>query len=257
MTEIEKQEDLWGYAKRLSFMRHQIAAAFPDRPVCDITVLDIGCGSGTQLGIPLARDGYRITGIDVHEASIHLASRLAMEIPNANFVCNQLNEVEKRDFDVVILSEVLEHVPDPRDLLREALEHLQPDGVAIVTVPNGYGEFEWDSWLFRGLGFERLVEWYIQRRNPDTSQVVSSTENDESRHIQFFTLGRLKNIFEDCGVAEVAHSPASLVSGPFAGHLLARFQGFIDWNARVTDRLPMTIASGWYFALKRRGETAK
>jgi hypothetical protein len=133
---------------------------------------------------------------------------------------------------------------------------MHANGVAIVTVPNGYGEFEWDSWAFRAFGFDRMIDWYIQRKGA-VSQVVSSTENHESGHIQFFTMPRLKRMFDQGGLEIIASSASTFLSGPFAGHFLGRFDGFIEWNARVSNRLPMAAASGWYFSLRRRPEAAE
>ena len=129
----------------------------------------------------------------------------------------------------------------------------------VVTVPNGYGEFEWDSWVFKGLGFERLVEKYIERKQARevSKQVISSTENKENRHIQFFTMPRLRSIFAAADLEVIREKGSTLLSGPFAGHLLGRFDGFIEWNTRVTDKLPITVASGWYFALRRRDEVQR
>src|ERR1051326_2562704 len=61
------EENLWGYKKRLTFV-HQHASKIRAE-----TILDIGCGNGSQLAIPLARLGYSITGIDPHEGSIERA----------------------------------------------------------------------------------------------------------------------------------------------------------------------------------------
>lgn len=253
MTETEIKEDLWGYAKRLHFVRVSIDAAFPGNAVTELRVLDVGCGSATQLGLPLARLGYRLTGIDTHESSIAKATELTQDLPNANFICGGVDDLDAGPFDVVIISEVLEHVAEPEKLLRASIRLLQKDGLAIVTVPNGYGEFEWDSWVFRLLGFERLIERYELRRAEKNGvrPLMSSTENKENRHIQFFTQRRLREIFRACALTVVNKNASTLMSGPFVGHTLARFDGFIEWNAQVADKLPMSFSSSWFFALRR------
>ncbi len=125
MTVDEKPEDLWGYAKRVRFIRGAIERAFPDRPPSEISILDVGCGSGTQLGIPLAEIGYQLTGVDTHPASIDVASSLGKEYSNAHFICARVEDVERHDFDVVILSEVLEHVDEQRSCDRHGAEWLR------------------------------------------------------------------------------------------------------------------------------------
>jgi hypothetical protein len=46
-----------------------------------------------------------------------------------------------------------------------------------------------------------------------------------------------------------------LLAGPLVGHTLARSERFIEWNARITDSLPLILSSGWYFALRRQPRT--
>ena len=243
---VEDQENLWAYQKRLRFVSSVIKDNFPARQLSTITVLDIGCGNGSQLSLPLARGGFSVTGIDPDESSIAHAVKLSEDAPSARFLCASVNDIAET-FDVVILSEVLEHVVDPSGLLKSGVRRLNPGGLVIVTTPNGYGEFEMDSWLFSALRMQRVVDKLASSK----SNVMSSTDNDDSGHIQFFTRGRLYRIFRECGLTVWRDGAASLFAGPFAGHLLARSNRFIQWNAVVTDRLPLVLASGWYFALRR------
>lgn len=246
--EQQEREDLWGYLKRLRFVREAIGEAFPERAPDNLRLLDVGCGNGSQLALPLARDGFRLKGIDPDARSIEHACRLASELSNAQFVCARVEELAPEElFEVVILSEVLEHLENPRELLKESLKRLTPDGILIVTVPNGFGEFEIDSWVFRTLRLQRVVDALAKK----SREVLGSTDNLESGHIQFFTRRSLRRLFADCGLAPFRLGAASFLAGPIAGHLLARFNSFIEWNARVTDRLPLQLASGWYFALRR------
>jgi SAM-dependent methyltransferase len=243
---VEEQENLWGYLKRLRFVRSVIEDHFRSQDSLTIKILDVGCGNGSQLAIPLARLGFNVTGIDPDHASISHANRLAKNIPSASFLCASVDDVTD-NFDVVILSEVLEHVADPANLLKTGVRLLHPNGVIIVTTPNGYGEFELDSWLFGALRMQHVVDKLVTNK----SQVLGSTDNEDSGHVQFFTRRRLHRIFKECGLTVWREAGASLFAGPFAGHLLARSSRFIQWNAGVTDRLPMALASGWYFALRR------
>jgi 2-polyprenyl-3-methyl-5-hydroxy-6-metoxy-1,4-benzoquinol methylase len=245
---VDEQEDIWGYQKRLRFVRNVIEDNFARADLSAITILDIGCGNGSQLSLPLARHGYNVTGIDPDESSIAHAQRLMEHLPTARFMCASVDQVTET-FDVVILSEVLEHVSNPGKLLRSGARLLKSNGVVIVTTPNGYGEFEMDSWLFRLLRMQRLVDKLVTNK----SQVIASTDNDRSGHVQFFTRRRLYRIFKECGLTVWREAGASLLAGPFAGHMVARSARLIKWNAEVTDRLPMTLASGWYFALRPSG----
>ncbi len=247
MISLNHQENLWGYRKRLFFIRQTLVDAFGVSRFTSLRVLDVGCGNGSQLALPLARQGLHITGIDPNATSITNAREKAEDLLNAKFLCISVEDISEY-FDVVILSEVLEHVANPQDLLFKATSRLTRGGVAIVTTPNGYGEFELDRWLFDTFRLQRLVE-VISSRN---RKALASTDNDESPHIQFFTRRRLYNIFAQCGLEVWREAGSTLFSGPIIGHSLARSQRFVDWNAKITDRLPLAVASGWYFALRHK-----
>ncbi len=245
MMSKNQRENLWAYEKRLAFVQGVIRNNFPSKDPATIQILDVGCGNGSQLSLRLAHLGFDVTGIDPDDSSIAHALRLAENTPQARFLRASVEDVEDT-FDVVILSEVLEHVKEPETLLRAAVRLLKPPGIVIVTTPNGFGEFEIDSWLFRVFGMRHIVDRFATKE----SRTIASTDNDHSCHVQFFTRGRLYRIFRECGLAVWREGAASLFAGPFAGHSLARSSRFISWNARVTDRLPMSLASGWYFALR-------
>jgi SAM-dependent methyltransferase len=190
----------------------------------------------------------------MHAPSIAEAKRLSAGLEKAVFETLEVDDVDDMAFDVVLLSEVLEHVEKPDKLLAESLKKMKSGGLMIVTVPNGYGEFEWDSWMFSRLGLERLVEKYETRRTDSRRPgPIASTENHDNRHIQFFTLRRLRKMFAEAGLVIERAAGSTVFGGPFAGHTLARSSRFISWNASAADRLPISMASGWYFALRRSG----
>ncbi len=258
---LEAPENAWGYRKRLAFMRRAIADFLPGREARSIQILDVGCGNGSQVAVPLARHGFQITGVDPHLASIEHARQLAKEFSNAAFLCGYTADLPpQRLFDVVILSEVLEHLHTPQQALEESLTHLAEHGLVLVTVPNGYGEFEIDSWLFRHLGLARLLELLkssnrlrgmARRLRRRGKEELLSTENQECGHVQFFTLSRLRALFAGLSLTTLREGTGTFLCGPMIYHTLAYSNRFVRWNARITDRLPLVLASGWYFALRR------
>lgn len=245
-----EHENLWGYMKRRRFVQRVIAESFPHRPADSLRVLDIGCGNGSEVALPLARLGFQVTGVDIHAPSIEHARQLGVGVTNLSYVCGRVEELKSPPYEVVILSEVLEHLREPRFLLLAAIEHLNKNGIIIVTVPNGYGEFEIDSWLFRVFRLQRIVDAVARNRE----QVIGATDNHESGHVQFFTRRQLRRLFAQSSLSVASQGAATFLAGPFVGHTLGRSERFIEWNARVTDKLPRVLASGWYFALRRETE---
>jgi SAM-dependent methyltransferase len=255
--QIVLEENPWGYGKRLRFVAEAIATEYRDRSPDSVRVLDVGCGNGSLLAIPLARAGLDVTGVDLHRPSIERARRTADAIPNAHFIAGAVTDLTEPPFDVVILSEVLEHVFDPEVLLLVSLEHLKPDGIVVITVPNGYGEFEIDSWIFRTLHLRVAVD-FLKRvlRTGSAASVagsepdIAATDNEDCPHVQFFRRRRLQQMFRECSLALVRESAGSFVCGPLVCHALGRSRRFIEWNVRVADRLPLAFASSWHFVLR-------
>jgi SAM-dependent methyltransferase len=244
---IDIAENQWGYAKRLRFVQETISTAFPRSEKSALHVLDIGCGNGAYVALPLARAGYRVIGLDLHQDSIDHAKILAAASRNAEFICGDVERMPESSFDVVILSEVLEHVADPRHLLQKSAARLKENGVVIVTVPNGWGEFEVDSWIYRRLRLQHLVNLLAKADN----SLLPATDNLSCGHVQFFTLSRLTRVFAECGLSVFRRGASCWLSGPIIGVTLARYAWFIDWNAEIADKLPMQMVSGWYFALRK------
>ena len=141
------EENLWGYGKRLRFVHEALQRAFPGMPRCRLSILDVGCGNGSQLAIPLANTGYRVTAVDPHEPSIARGRTLSSAV---RFVHGTVSSIEPSTFDCVLLSEVLEHLDAPETLLTMALRYAGTGGILLVTVPNGYGGVRAGSALLPG-----------------------------------------------------------------------------------------------------------
>lgn len=109
-------------------------------------MLDIGCSQGIT-SILLAREGFRVTGIDLEEESIRFAKEeLAKESkPVRSKVDFRLMDItqwkERAVFDTVLLGEVLEHFAHPEKLLVQIHRLLHEKGTLVVTVPYGYHPF--------------------------------------------------------------------------------------------------------------------
>src|SRR5215213_4678407 len=101
------------------------------------SICDLGCGNGHISG-RLAALGYDVTGVDASASGIRIARRA---YPNARFVEARLesNLTDLGDFDLVISSDVIEHLYRPSDLLEAARSLLKPGGHALVGTPyHGY-----------------------------------------------------------------------------------------------------------------------
>lgn len=242
------EENLWGYGKRLRFVDNAMQRRFPGSDRQKLRILDIGCGNGSQLAIPLAGAGYQVTAVDPHYRSVERGRSLA---PDINFHAGVVSDLPPSEYDCVILSEVLEHLDNPEKLLALALPYLADPGVLIVTVPNGYGEFELDRRVYQALHLDKMVACLRSLLRSDKSREGLAGSDDESPHVQRFTISRLSEMFVRHNLFLVDARGMSLVSGPFVAHLLGKSRSFIRMNASITDRLPLSLAAGWMFALAR------
>jgi SAM-dependent methyltransferase len=107
--------------------------------------LDLGCGSG-RLAADLAAAGFTVDGIDVEERAVAIGQRImarrGLDVRlYAGDVYDARLPVAAGGYDVVVCTEVLEHVGPWRELLARAGELLRPYGVLIVSVPRDPRQF--------------------------------------------------------------------------------------------------------------------
>jgi len=110
----------------------------------DCSVLDVGCGEGV-VSLSLAPYSKCVLGVDIHEANLELARREAERLGITNVRFRRLSAYDLRPierYDVVILSDVLEHVRDQRLLLERCVEMMVPGGVMYLNTPNKWFPLE-------------------------------------------------------------------------------------------------------------------
>lgn len=93
------------------------------------TILDIGCGAGL-LSFHLAKEGHKVTGIDLSASSLALA-RKKTDLLQAEFLEGDATKLPfaKESFDVVCAMDLLEHVESPQKVIEEASRVLKPGGI--------------------------------------------------------------------------------------------------------------------------------
>ncbi len=110
----------------------------------ECTVLDMGCGIG-GLSIPAAPKVKSIKGIDLNESYIHICKEKAVEkgLENAEFEVKSLFEFQEEErYDIVLCSDVLEHVANQEEVLQKIVSALRPSGVFYLTTNNKYWPME-------------------------------------------------------------------------------------------------------------------
>ncbi len=243
-------EDSYGRAKRFDFICASIKAWQPRE------VLDIGCGVGTQLTAPLAAafPAIAITGVDEDARSLDWA-REHVAAHNLSFLSPAELPADRR-FALVIASEVLEHVVDPSQFLRQLAARLTPGGRLILTVPNGYGVFEWMALaeVLLNLSSIQAVLRRLKGRRPVPDESTQATLAN-SPHVNFFSFRELGRLFAATGFVVDRYRARTLLCGYLIDSLM-RHRRLVAWNAEIADHLPAWCASDWMFELRAPRLTA-
>ena len=101
------------------------------------TVLEAGCQAG-RLALPLAKAGFQVTGIDTSSFALRRARHHARQLGTAitfvhGDVMKILQQRPRRQYDIVICTEVLYLSTRYRDMLRVLSEALRPGGILCVS----------------------------------------------------------------------------------------------------------------------------
>jgi 2-polyprenyl-3-methyl-5-hydroxy-6-metoxy-1,4-benzoquinol methylase len=160
-------------------------------PLTDKTrVLDVGCGNGYTAGIFLGK-GCQVVGIDESADGIEIARRA---YPQARFEVmaadeNLLRHLDCPPFDIVISTEVLEHIFDPHTFARGCYHATRPGGRFICSTPyHGY---------LKNLALSLLNKW-DQHANPLWL----------GGHIKFWSRKTLSQLLADTGFINLEFRPA-------------------------------------------------
>jgi 2-polyprenyl-3-methyl-5-hydroxy-6-metoxy-1,4-benzoquinol methylase len=104
------------------------------------TICDLGCGNGFMAG-RLSTLGYDVTGVDVSKSGLQIARQAnpGVEFVESGIDANLTERLGDGGFDLVLSSDVIEHLYRPADLLEAASRILKPRGRLVITTPyHGY-----------------------------------------------------------------------------------------------------------------------
>jgi 2-polyprenyl-3-methyl-5-hydroxy-6-metoxy-1,4-benzoquinol methylase len=240
--EFERFADI----KRLNFITDVLDKRLPT----GAEVLDVGCGNGV-ISRSLGERGFTVKGIDVSEKAIGRARELN-KFPNVRFEVIGAEKLvaDGNRYHAVICSEVLEHLNEPGKLLDVLYQLLHPDGVLLVTVPNGKGPRELlvtrpvialqkkNNWMWKGVQKMKTIFGY------KGTTVQSSA--DDLTHIQFFTKSSLQKLAQSSRFSIIRFGKTNFIEDVFPFSFFAKkIKVLQKFDCAVAELLPYNMTGGF------------
>jgi len=188
-----KDEYGWTHTKPLSDHIYTLPAILSLIPKSGdskhLSILDAGSGNG-YIARELYRRGYQVTAFDISPDGIGLAKEIE---PNIKWfvrsLYDNLQDLSESGFDVIVSSEVIEHLYSPQKFLSNMHSILRENGTLILTTPyHGYLKNLALS-LFDAWDKHHTVEW-------------------EGGHIKFFSQKSISKMLQQTGFDQIQFNNA-------------------------------------------------
>ncbi len=176
----------FGQDRRLALIRRYA-------PLEDKRILDVGCGLGTY--VKKMRDfSEQVYGVDVDPQKVAEASQT---LPNIQLAPAEKLPFPDGFFDVVLLHEVIEHVEDDRQAIREAHRVIKAGGRIVIFAPNRLYPLETHGIFWRGK--------YRFGNVPLVNYLPGFLRQRLCPHVRTYTRGDIRRLFGGLDVEVIVH----------------------------------------------------
>ena len=144
-------------------------------------VLDLGCGDGEIINILYKEWGSRVLGVEINQDDINKCIHSGLNVIHQN-IDEGLGNFSDNSFDVVIMSQTIQVLREPKKALQEVT---RIGNESIVTIPNfGY-------WTTR-------INLLLSGKMPVTGELPNSWHDTDNIHL--CTIKDFENLCSECGI---------------------------------------------------------
>jgi len=118
------------------------------------TFLDVGCSVGILLDVA-GHNGFEVKGVEFSRWASEFARQQGFDVVTGGLIEAAYPE---KSFDVVVMNHVLEHIPEPLEVIVEIRRILKDDGLLVIGVPN-FGSHM--AQLMKGKWFSLMPDQHI------------------------------------------------------------------------------------------------
>lgn len=193
-------------------------------------IIDLGCGTGYYLFLlSNLRINLDLTGFDNDIGAMEEAKAM-LSFRKIKFVLGDLHRMPFKDnsFDKAVMSEVLEHVENDRQVLKEAFRILKKGGVLIISAPSKNFPLLWDP-----------INWVLQRMF-NTHIRKGFWSGIWSGHLRLYDLSKLKKKFAKTGFSVEIAEELTYWGLPFNHYLVnvvARLLYDVKISPKIADKI--------------------
>lgn len=177
-------------------------------------VLDVGCHTGLTGKTLKKLSGGQVWGIDISEKAIKKAKKVLDKTILTDINSPDL-DLPKNFFDLIIMSNILEHLPNPSAILIKFKKFLKKRGLFLIAVPN-------------------IAFWSIR-----LGLLVGKFEYQDfgvldKGHLRFFTLSSSRKLVQEAGL-EIKEETTN----------------YVGWRAKIAQLWPTLLASQFVILCKK------
>lgn len=185
-------------------------------------LLEIGCGSGSMLHL-MKQKGWQVRGLDFDPRAVENARSKGLDVAQGELSAQRY---PGGSFDAVVMSHVIEHVPDPRALLKECARVTRQGGMVVVITPNVIGNLS-----------KKFKRNFLHL--------------DPPRHLQLFTPKSLAELVRESGFTSVEMATTIRdIAGLYRASANILRQGGHDMDARTSPSISNRLY-GYYISIEQ------